>query len=158
MLVSEPFRYCTRLVNGSECRCMHSVGHRMTALGGPGPELPAAANPQPTPPSPKPRLIEPIVVLLLAAAFSVASGWRANAQSTPHLSVAQPGGMPGWPVMTGITRVTNGVSVTWDGPSGYYQLFQKPSVTAPTWQAIGTPFNLARSAVVTNYVDHNCIL
>ncbi len=34
------------------------------------------------------------------------------------------GGMPGLPVMTGITPVTNGVNVTWDGPSGYYQLFE----------------------------------
>jgi len=66
----------------------------------------------------------------LLAACAVAT--TAHGQ-TPHLKVAQPGGFPGWPVMTGIERVTNGVRVTWDGPSGYYQLQQKSNLTGAAW-------------------------
>ena len=46
------------------------------------------------------------------------------AQSVQHLTITQPGGMPGLPVMTGIERLTNGVHLTWTGPSGYYQVYQ----------------------------------
>ena len=71
------------------------------------------------------------------------------AQSVQHLGATQPGGMPGLPVMGGIERLTNGVQVTWDGPSGYYQLYQKSnSLTAP-WVALGKATNLVRNAVIT---------
>ncbi|HSA09879.1 MAG TPA: cytochrome c family protein [Candidatus Paceibacterota bacterium] len=83
----------------------------------------------------------------LAVAFSL--GWSARAPAAAHLSVTQPGGMPGMPIVTGITRVTNGVNVTWDGPSGYYQLFQKRRLQDQAWQAVGTPFNLSRNETVT---------
>jgi hypothetical protein len=57
--------------------------------------------------------------------------------------------MPGVPVMGGIEQTTNGVQVTWDGPSGYYQLYQKSnSLTAP-WVALGQATNLVRNAVIT---------
>jgi len=71
------------------------------------------------------------------------------AQPVQHLGFTQPGGMPGWPVIGGIEQLTNGVQVTWDGPSGYYQVFQKSnSLTAP-WIALGKATNLVRNAVIT---------
>jgi len=63
--------------------------------------------------------------------------FAAQAQSVPHLTVTQPGGFPGRPVMTGIAKVTNGVAMTWDGPSGYYQLVKKSSLPGSTWTAVG---------------------
>ena len=74
-------------------------------------------------------------------------GGLANAQSVQHLCIPQPGGMPGWPVMTGVKAATNGVSVTWDGPSGYYQLYQRQSQKNASWQAVGGA-SLLRSATV----------
>src|SRR5664280_3890695 len=41
----------------------------------------------------------------------------AAAQPVQHLSTTQPGGMPGLPVMGGISKLTNGVQIIWDGPS-----------------------------------------
>ncbi len=70
-------------------------------------------------------------------------------EEIPHLTVAQPGGFPGLPLMTGIERVTNGVRITWDGPSGYYQLYKKTALTNSTWTKTGTATS-TRSAVVTN--------
>jgi hypothetical protein len=66
----------------------------------------------------------------------------------PHLNVAQPGGMPGLPIMTGVTPSTNGVVVTWDGPSGYYQLFRKSALEDPSWQVVGARTNFSRMAEV----------
>jgi hypothetical protein len=54
-----------------------------------------------------------------------------------HLSITLPGGMPGLPVMGPIQQISNGVSVTWFGPAGYYQLFEKTNVTDTTWRAVG---------------------
>ncbi len=61
----------------------------------------------------------------------------ARAQGVPHLAEPQPGGFPGVPVMNGIVQVTNGVSMSWDGPSGYYQLVKKSSLKDSTWQNVG---------------------
>jgi hypothetical protein len=69
-------------------------------------------------------------------------------QGVQHLSVPQPGGIPGQPLLTGVVPGTNGVTVIWDGPSGYYQLFEKPGVSDPTWKALGTRTNLVRRAFV----------
>jgi hypothetical protein len=80
--------------------------------------------------------------LLAAACFA------ANAQNVEHLGITQPGGMPGLPVVTGAARATNGMSVTWDGPSGYYQLFQKQHLTDSKWLAVGKATNLIRQATV----------
>jgi hypothetical protein len=57
--------------------------------------------------------------------------------------------MPGLPVLGGIEQLTNGVRVTWDGPSGYYQLYQKSNNLAAPWVAQGKATNLARNAVIT---------
>lgn len=73
----------------------------------------------------------------------------AAAQEVPHLTVAQPGGFPGRPILTGITKTTNGVNITWDGPAGYYQLYVAPALSNPTWQKTGTP-NLNRNLTLTN--------
>ncbi len=64
-----------------------------------------------------------------------------------HLSITVPGGMPAQPIITGITQGSNSVTVTWDGPAGYYQLYQRPSETA-TWQKLGG-LRLSRRAVVS---------
>jgi len=71
------------------------------------------------------------------------------AQQVVHLAITQPGGMPGLPVMTGIKRVTNGVQVTWDGPSGYYQVYQKSNRLTAPWVALGKATNLVCYVVIT---------
>ena len=65
-----------------------------------------------------------------------ASVAAAGAQDVQHLSITQPGGMPGSPVVTGVDA-GNGWrnNITWDGPSGYYQLFQTESLTDPKWES-----------------------
>src|SRR5512137_2190239 len=91
--------------------------------------------------STRPLLTGRASILGLAMAFLGVPGGPANAQSFQHLTIPQPGGMPGWPVMTGVTRPTNGLSViTWDGTpgsAGYYQLYQKRSLNDPGWQTAG---------------------
>jgi len=74
----------------------------------------------------------------------------AAAQPVQHLSTTQPGGMPGLPVMGGISRLTNGVQIIWDGPSGYYQVFQKSNSLNAPWLALGKATNLARTVIITN--------
>jgi hypothetical protein len=71
------------------------------------------------------------------------------AQPVPHLSTTQPGGMPGLPVMGNMVRLTNGVQVTWDGPSGYYQVYQKSNNLMAPWVALGKATNLVRYAIIT---------
>ncbi len=90
-----------------------------------------------------------VLLLTLAAVYGAVRSEPANAQSVQHLAIIQPGGMPGLPVVTGVARVTNGVSVTWDGPSGYCQLLQKRSLKDPGWQAVGAP-NLLGQATITS--------
>ena len=86
-------------------------------------------------------------------AFLRAPGEPANAQA-PHLTIPQPGGMPGWPVLTGMTHPTNGLSViTWDGTpgsAGYYQLFHKRSLKDASWQAVGAATALQRATITTS--------
>ncbi|MGO8701546.1 MAG: multiheme c-type cytochrome [Limisphaerales bacterium] len=72
----------------------------------------------------------------------------APAQEVQHLSTNLPGGMPGLPIITGIASVTNGVKVTWDGPSGYYQLFESPTTNKPVWRALTRQTDLLRNAIV----------
>ena len=74
----------------------------------------------------------------------------ARAQDSPHLSIIQPGGMPGLPIITGVGQLTNGVRVTWDGPSGYYQLQLKQNSNDPIWRRIGGRTNLIRTATVSS--------
>ena len=71
------------------------------------------------------------------------------AQPVQHLTITRPGGMPGSPVMQGIQRLTNGMQVTWDGPSGYYQVYQKSNSLLGPWVALGRSTNLLRYAVIT---------
>jgi hypothetical protein len=90
-----------------------------------------------------------MLLVTLAMAFGAVPSESVNAQSVPHLTILQPGGMPGSPVMTGVARVTNGVSVTWDGPPGAYQLFQKRALKDASWQAVGAA-SLLRQATITS--------
>ena len=88
------------------------------------------------------------VSILAVAGFFLTSlsGW---AQGVQHLSITQPGGMPGMPVMTGLQPSTNGITLTWDGPSGYYQVLHKIHLTDPKWIALGGQTNLNRTVTIT---------
>ena len=86
------------------------------------------------------------LLILLPVLFLLAIS--AQSQSVQHLSTTQPGGIPGQPLLTGVVPGTNGVTVAWDGPSGYYQLFEKQSLTDPNWKALGPRTNLLRRAFV----------
>jgi len=90
--------------------------------------------------------LKPLIILVAAV---VLPGLPVPAQPVQHLTVAQPGGMPGLPVMTGIVQLTNGVSIMWDGPSGYYQVWQKKNLKDATWTAVGRATNLIRIATIT---------
>jgi len=70
------------------------------------------------------------------------------ARPVEHLTHPQPGGMPGLPVMEGIVPQTNGLRLTWDGPSGYYQVYQKSNLLTAPWVALGKATNLVRTTVV----------
>jgi hypothetical protein len=83
-----------------------------------------------------------------ALAAMMAASFTANAQDVQHLSITEPGGMPGLPVVTGVTRTGNSITITWDGPSGYYQLFEKQDLAASKWVAVGKATNLIREATV----------
>jgi hypothetical protein len=86
----------------------------------------------------------------LAVSAALAAGFPAGAQDVQHLSIAVPGGLPGLPVITGITPVTNGVNVSWDGPSGFYQLFESANMNGP-WTPVGKDTNLVRNLTVTGH-------
>jgi hypothetical protein len=88
-------------------------------------------------------------ILALIASLNVVV--IAGAQEVQHLNVTQPGGFPGLPMMTGIESASNGVTVKWEGPSGYYQVFQKFGLSSPTWERINFG-NLDRRFTVTNTV------
>lgn len=90
----------------------------------------------------------PLAIVMLAIAACLSPNTASTAQQVPHLNITQRGGMPGVPVLTGITAGTNGPTITWEGPAGYYQIFEKQNVTAPAWQAVGGPTNLNRIATV----------
>ena len=90
----------------------------------------------------------PGCAFLVAFLVYLTMGFEGLAQDLPHLSVTQPGGMPGLPIMTGISLATNGVSLTWDGPAGYYQVFQKLNFKDAKWVAIGKATNFARNATI----------
>ncbi|MGA2786917.1 MAG: cytochrome c family protein [Verrucomicrobiota bacterium] len=94
-------------------------------------------------------LADRVTVFILAAVGFLLGGSFANAQTVQHLSNTRPGGMPGLPVMGGVELLTNGVQVTWDGPSGYYQVYQKSNNLLAPWVALGKATNLVRYAVVT---------
>jgi len=59
----------------------------------------------------------------------------------PHLNFTQPGGMPGLPVVTGIAANSNSVTVTWDGPAGYYRLMRSLSLAGTQWTPVATNHN-----------------
>jgi hypothetical protein len=86
---------------------------------------------------------------LWLAAAALWAGLSATAQGVQHLATTQPGGMPGLPVMGGIESLTNGVRINWDGPSGYYQIYEKSNSLSAPWTALGQPTNLLRYAVIT---------
>jgi hypothetical protein len=81
-------------------------------------------------------------------------GFSARSQDVQHLSLPYPGGLPGSPVLTGAAPGSNGLAITWDGPSGYYQLFETSGLKDARWQAVGKATNLLRRASVPT-AGHN---
>src|SRR5215472_10543325 len=86
--------------------------------------------------------------LILVAGACLLGSTLVFGQSVQHLGITQAGGIPGQPTVTAVVPRTNGVVVTWDGPSGYYQLFEKQSLSDPTWKSLGPRTNLLRRAFV----------
>jgi hypothetical protein len=85
----------------------------------------------------------------LALAISCAGALPLAAQTVQHQIITVPGGSPGMPVMTGINKWTNGISLTWDGPPGYYQVFEKSNSLLAAWVPLGKATNLNRNATIT---------
>lgn len=85
--------------------------------------------------------------MILVAAGGLSGSLPTHAQEVPHLSVTQPGGMPGLPVVTGMERRSNGVKITWDGPPGYYRVFQQTNLSGGSWHAATGPI-LTRNATL----------
>jgi hypothetical protein len=88
-----------------------------------------------------------VLVLLLAVIGGRAL--PAAGQPVPHLILLHQGGLPGVPVMQSVSKLTNGVQVTWDGPAGYYQVFQKSNRLVAPWLPLGGATNLADTATIT---------
>lgn len=97
--------------------------------------------------------VDPVFALLVAAGIG-ATGLASTAHAAVHLSITQPGGMPGLPVVTGVQRSNQNTVVTWDGPSGYYRLLQRAGLGDPQWRQIGTPtFSRTATVASTNEVS-----
>ncbi len=92
-----------------------------------------------------------IRTLVLFALLAVLALSAAAAQSVQHLTVTTPGGMPGLPILSGIQLATNGVTITWAGPSGYYQVWHRTNLLESEWQKLGGPTNLIRTATITDF-------
>jgi len=88
------------------------------------------------------------ISIVVGMALGLLLSARASAQNVQHLTVTRPGGMPGMPLVTGVLLDTNSVTVTWDGPSGYYQLFENVSLVQTNWRPVGLRTNLSRRAVL----------
>ncbi|HYG22302.1 MAG TPA: multiheme c-type cytochrome [Verrucomicrobiae bacterium] len=88
------------------------------------------------------------LICCLALIIATRAADASAAEPVPHLTMTQPGGMPGWPVITSVDRATNGMTVHWEGPPGYYRLFQKKGVQDKNWTQVGTPM-LGRQATIT---------
>jgi hypothetical protein len=67
-------------------------------------------------------------------ALACAPSFDAAVQEPQHLAKPHPGGMPGVPVITSITKGTNGLVVNWDGPAGGFQLLKKGDLADSQWK------------------------
>lgn len=90
----------------------------------------------------------PLLSMMLALSGLFWSPPGTTAQQV-HLNLPVPGGMPGRPVMTGLTGTNGLVTITWDGPPGYYQLYQKLGLTGAAWTPVGGP-NITLGAVLSS--------
>ena len=87
----------------------------------------------------------PALMRVAAVLLSVLSPF---CQAATHQTVVVPGGAPGWPVMSGIERATNGFTLSWDGPPGYYRVYQNRGLVDAAWTQVGSP-TLTRQATIT---------
>jgi hypothetical protein len=87
-------------------------------------------------------------LFILAFASLFARLIPCGAQGVQHLTVTQPGGMPGCPVITGTEKLTNGIRISWYGPPGYYQVVRKGSLKDKTWSALGAMTNSSGVAAI----------
>ena len=149
--MSVHFQFATRLESAGwpDCGCPIPIGLTMAAISTGVHELPGQRHLQFINPV-QSSLIKRTAVLIVAVTAFALSGLGTEAQGVQHLSITQPGGMPGMPVMTGIQQTTNGIVLTWDGPSGYYQVWHKIHLTDSSWLAVGPQTNLSRTATITN--------
>ena len=149
--MSAHFKFATRSESADwpDCGCPIPIGQPMAATSTGAHELSGQRHLQFINPV-QSSLIKRTAVLIVAVTAFALSGLTTGAQGVQHLSITQPGGMPGMPVMTGIQKTTNGVQITWDGPSGYYQIWHKLHLTDATWLTVGRPTNLSRTATSTN--------
>lgn len=85
-------------------------------------------------------------ISFLMVASAGVLGAISAARGAGHLSVPQPGGVPGRPVITSLERSGSNFVVRWEGAAGKYQLYKKP-ITGGQWQAVGAASS-ARSATV----------
>jgi hypothetical protein len=90
----------------------------------------------------------------IVPAILIASGLAAAAQNVTHLSVTQPGGMPGGPVITGTEKITNGVRISWYGPPGYYQVVKSATPNGKTWQGVGARTNASGVQDITGLTSN----
>jgi hypothetical protein len=65
-----------------------------------------------------------------------------------HQIITQPGGVPGWPVITDVTRASNGMTIRWDGPVGYSRVMESKDLLGQKWTQVGSP-TLERKATIT---------
>jgi hypothetical protein len=92
-------------------------------------------------------------LFMVLAAFLLVGG-SLPARDAQHQTVTQPGGAPGLPVMTGIARGQDGVTVKWDGPPGRYQVYRKQGVAGGlAWLPVGAP-SATRTATIADVEAH----
>lgn len=76
----------------------------------------------------------------------ILGGWVCvGSAQGPYLTRPVRGGMPGLPVLTGIELSTNGVRLTWEGPSGYYQVEYRTNLNG-LWRVLAPATNHLRVA------------
>ncbi|HLP77432.1 MAG TPA: cytochrome c family protein, partial [Candidatus Paceibacterota bacterium] len=91
--------------------------------------------------------IHRIALGLIASLVFLAAPSARCADNSQHLNVTVPGGMPGWPMITGVERATNGMTITWDGPVGYYRIYQCKNFKGGSWTQVGGAY-LSREATI----------
>ncbi|MBC8095515.1 MAG: hypothetical protein H7Y43_06865, partial [Akkermansiaceae bacterium] len=94
------------------------------------------------------KRVHRIIFTLIAVSLFLTGHFAVGADGPPHLNITLPGGMPGWPVITGFEQGTNNLTITWDGPPGYYRIMESKTPQGKSWTQVGGP-TLTRKATIT---------